>query len=169
MPSLLRNHPITISIIAFLLTYAYFSYTYLLSSDPDPDSESPSPTPPCALAAPLSTNTTIMSTVWAQTTITLPPKARGCYLITDHLLRDLQPLISPSAKLGLYRHDAEGYDDMPAHVKSALIGASVSVPVSNGKLALGTWQGIWYLEFRARVHTRKVVATVQGERMAGSS
>ncbi|EDU43922.1 UPF0047 domain containing protein [Pyrenophora tritici-repentis] len=66
---------------------------------------------------------------------------------------------------GLYRHDAEGSDDMPAHVKSALIGASVTVPITNGKLNTGTWQGIWYLEFRDVKHTRKVVATIQGEKM----
>ncbi|MCJ1473504.1 hypothetical protein MMC13_002155 [Lambiella insularis] len=66
---------------------------------------------------------------------------------------------------GLYRHDAEGSDDMPAHVKSALIGASVTIPISEGKLATGTWQGIWYLEFRNSKNTRKVVATIQGEKM----
>jgi secondary thiamine-phosphate synthase enzyme len=66
---------------------------------------------------------------------------------------------------GLYRHDAEGSDDMPAHVKSALVGASVSIPITNGRLATGTWQGIWYLEFRDARHTRKVVATIQGEKM----
>ncbi|KAI9827724.1 MAG: hypothetical protein M1832_004213 [Thelocarpon impressellum] len=67
----------------------------------------------------------------------------------------------------LYRHGAEGPDDMPqAHVKSALIGASVSVPITDGKLATGTWQGIWYLEFRNAKHTRKVVATIQGEKKA---
>ncbi|KAF2685195.1 UPF0047-domain-containing protein [Lentithecium fluviatile CBS 122367] len=69
-----------------------------------------------------------------------------------------------SAK-GLYRHDAEGSDDMPAHVKSALIGASVTIPITNGRLATGTWQGIWYLEFRDAKHSRKVVATMQGEKM----
>jgi secondary thiamine-phosphate synthase enzyme len=52
-----------------------------------------------------------------------------------------------------------------AHIKSALIGASVTIPISNGRLATGTWQGIWYLEFRARKHTRNVVATIQGEKM----
>lgn len=65
-------------------------------------------------------------------------------------------------KQGLYRHSAEGDDDMPAHVKSSLVGASVSIPVREGKLALGTWQGVWYLEFRRAKHTRTVVATVQG-------
>ncbi|KAK4043524.1 UPF0047 protein C4A8.02c [Parachaetomium inaequale] len=64
----------------------------------------------------------------------------------------------------LYRHDAEGPDDLPAHVKSALIGASVTIPIKDGKLATGTWQGIWYLEFRAMKHTRKIVATIQGEK-----
>jgi secondary thiamine-phosphate synthase enzyme len=56
-------------------------------------------------------------------------------------------------------------DGGQAHVKSALIGASVSVPISEGKLALGTWQGIWYLEFRRQRHVRTVVATIQGEKM----
>ncbi|KAI9890320.1 MAG: hypothetical protein M1814_004230 [Vezdaea aestivalis] len=65
---------------------------------------------------------------------------------------------------GLYRHDAEGSDDMPAHVKSALIGASVTIPIRDGRLATGTWQGIWYLEFRRSKHSRKVVATIQGEK-----
>ncbi|KAA6408770.1 MAG: phosphoribosylformylglycinamidine synthase [Lasallia pustulata] len=61
---------------------------------------------------------------------------------------------------GLYRHSAEGPDDMPAHIKSALIGASVTIPIKDGKLATGTWQGIWYLEFRekrigaSRVHAQ---------------
>lgn len=75
--------------------------------------------------------------------------------------------IVPEDKKGdMYVHSCEGPDDMPAHIKSALVGASVTVPISNGKLALGTWQGIWFLEFRASKHTRRVVATIQGEKMA---
>lgn len=75
--------------------------------------------------------------------------------------------IVPEDKKGdMYVHSCEGPDDMPAHIKSALVGASVSVPISNGKLALGTWQGIWFLEFRASKHTRRVVATIQGEKMS---
>lgn len=70
-----------------------------------------------------------------------------------------------AAGKGIYRHDAEGSDDMPAHIKSSLIGASVSVPISNGKLATGTWQGIWFLEFRNMKQKRKVLATIQGEKM----
>lgn len=52
-----------------------------------------------------------------------------------------------------------------AHIKSSLIGASVSIPISNGKLATGTWQGIWFLEFRNMKQRRKVLATIQGEKM----
>ncbi|MCJ1315904.1 hypothetical protein MMC15_001224 [Xylographa vitiligo] len=161
-----------------------------------------------------------------QKTFTLPPRARGSYLITPHIVSSLPELrdfkvgilhlfvqhtscalslnenwdedvradmsdaldrIVPEDKkrTGLYRHDAEGADDMPvrvesyrprelstegnhagvdAHIKSALIGASVTIPISDGKLATGMWQGIWYLEFRDSKNTRKVVATIQGER-----
>ncbi|KAF2220549.1 UPF0047 domain protein [Elsinoe ampelina] len=76
----------------------------------------------------------------------------------------LDRIVPEDRKGVLYEHSAEGLDDMPAHIKSALIGASVSIPISNGKLATGTWQGIWYLEFRAARHSRKVVATIQGEK-----
>lgn len=62
-----------------------------------------------------------------------------------------------------YRHTVEGPDDMPAHVKSILIGSSVSVPITDGELALGTWQGIYLAEHRNRASKRTVVLTVQGE------
>jgi secondary thiamine-phosphate synthase enzyme len=81
-------------------------------------------------------------------------------------MSDALDRIVPEDKKGnLYRHSAEGSDDMPAHVKSALIGSSVSIPIKDGRLATGTWQGIWYLEFRSAKHSRNVVATMQGERM----
>ncbi|KAI9803794.1 MAG: hypothetical protein M1825_001674 [Sarcosagium campestre] len=80
-------------------------------------------------------------------------------------MSDALDRIVPQDKRGnLYRHNAEGPDDMPAHVKAALVGASITVPIKDGKLATGTWQGIWYLEFRRATHTRRVVATIQGER-----
>lgn len=62
-----------------------------------------------------------------------------------------------------YRHTAEGPDDMPAHVKAALIGTSVSVPITDGHLNLGTWQGIYLCEHRNRGGARRVVATITGE------
>ena len=62
-----------------------------------------------------------------------------------------------------YRHTCEGPDDMPAHVKAALLGSSVSIPISNGKLDLGTWQGIYLCEHRDHGGRRKLVLTVWGE------
>ena len=62
-----------------------------------------------------------------------------------------------------YGHTAEGADDMPAHVKAALIGTSVSVPITNGRLNLGTWQGIYLCEHRDRGGSRRVLATLAGE------
>jgi secondary thiamine-phosphate synthase enzyme len=61
-----------------------------------------------------------------------------------------------------YQHTSEGPDDMPAHVKSILIGSSVSVPVQEGRLALGTWQGIYLCEHRNRGGGRRLVITLQG-------
>ncbi|NNE30019.1 MAG: YjbQ family protein [Saprospiraceae bacterium] len=57
-------------------------------------------------------------------------------------------------------HTMEGPDDMPAHIKASLVGSSVSIPITNGKLNLGTWQGIFLCEFRNRIHQRKLVATI---------
>ncbi|HZZ28102.1 MAG TPA: secondary thiamine-phosphate synthase enzyme YjbQ [Pirellulales bacterium] len=62
-----------------------------------------------------------------------------------------------------HRHTVEGPDDMPAHVKAALLGSSVSVPVQNGKLCLGTWQGIYLCEHRNRGGRRQIVLTLHGE------
>lgn len=59
-----------------------------------------------------------------------------------------------------YEHTVEGPDDMPAHIKSILVGSSVSIPVTNGKLNLGTWQGIYLCEFRENATPRKLVVTV---------
>jgi secondary thiamine-phosphate synthase enzyme len=58
----------------------------------------------------------------------------------------------------------EGPDDMPAHIKASLLGASLSLPVSDGSLALGTWQGVYLGEHRDRGGSRSVLATLQGER-----
>ena len=57
-------------------------------------------------------------------------------------------------------HRAEGPDDMPAHIKAALTQTSLSIPVSNGRLALGTWQGIYLFEHRSAPHARRVVAHI---------
>ncbi|WP_013630248.1 secondary thiamine-phosphate synthase enzyme YjbQ [Rubinisphaera brasiliensis] len=65
-----------------------------------------------------------------------------------------------------YVHTMEGPDDMPAHVKASLMGASVSIPVANGRLRTGTWQGIYLCEHRNHGGSRKVVLTLQGEKKA---
>ena len=62
-----------------------------------------------------------------------------------------------------YQHTFEGPDDMPAHLKASILGASVSVPISYGQLNLGTWQGIYLCEHRNKAYERKMVATIQGE------
>ncbi|KPM31548.1 Hypothetical protein I595_2040 [Croceitalea dokdonensis DOKDO 023] len=61
-----------------------------------------------------------------------------------------------------YKHDYEGADDMPAHIKASLMGASVQIPITNGKLNLGIWQGIYLGEHRNNAHGRKLVITVFG-------
>jgi secondary thiamine-phosphate synthase enzyme len=73
----------------------------------------------------------------------------------------LQRLVSRDAKL--YRHTTEGPDDMPSHIRSALTQSSLSIPVQEGRLALGTWQGIYLWEHRDAPHTREVVMHVIGE------
>jgi len=61
-----------------------------------------------------------------------------------------------------YRHTLEGPDDMPAHIKAVIIGESLTIPVTDGALALGTWQGIYLCEHRDHAGARTVVATLQG-------
>jgi secondary thiamine-phosphate synthase enzyme len=77
--------------------------------------------------------------------------------LTDALDR-LAPETAP------WSHDAEGPDDMPAHVKAMLNGVSLHVPVSNGALALGTWQGVYLVEHRRRPHAREVIFQLVGSR-----
>lgn len=62
-----------------------------------------------------------------------------------------------------YRHYSEGPDDMPAHGKCTLVGNAVTIPITNGRLNLGLWQGIYLCEFRLKGGSREVVATIMGE------
>ena len=61
-----------------------------------------------------------------------------------------------------YQHTCEGSDDMPAHLKASLLGSSVSIPITDGRLNLGTWQGIYLCEHRNRGSDRKLIITIQG-------
>ena len=73
--------------------------------------------------------------------------------IFNKLVREREPF---------YEHKMEGDDDMPAHAKSTIAGVSLSIPITNGRLNLGTWQGIYLCEFRNRGGGRKIIATVIG-------
>jgi len=79
--------------------------------------------------------------------------------------RDLEHFFSRLAPDGdpLFVHTAEGKDDMPAHVRTALTAVNLSIPISNARLALGTWQGIYLWEHRLAPHSRIVAAHVIGE------
>ena len=74
--------------------------------------------------------------------------------IFNHLVKEREPY---------YQHTLEGNDDMPSHAKSSIIGTSVTIPITNGKLNLGTWQGIYLCEFRNYGGNRRMVATISGE------
>ena len=69
----------------------------------------------------------------------------------NHIVKENEPF---------YEHTLEGPDDMPAHIKSSLVGSSVTIPVSDGKLNLGTWQGVYLCEFRNNGGARKIVVTL---------
>ena len=62
-----------------------------------------------------------------------------------------------------YRHDYEGDDDMPAHIKSSTLGAELTIPIYQGRLMLGTWQGIYLGEHRDHGGARRIIATIQGQ------
>ncbi len=62
-----------------------------------------------------------------------------------------------------YRHTLEGSDDMPAHIKNCILGTSLTIPISNGALNMGTWQGIYLCEHRDHASGRLIVATIQGQ------
>lgn len=69
----------------------------------------------------------------------------------NHIVRENEPF---------YKHTFEGSDDMPAHIKSSMVGSSVSIPITNGRLNLGTWQGVYLCEFRNHGGPRKLVLTL---------
>ena len=81
--------------------------------------------------------------------------------VRGDLERHLNVMVPENAPY--YEHTLEGPDDMPAHIKSVLIGPSLTIPIQAGRLALGTWQGIYLCEHRDHGGARRVVATIQGE------
>ncbi|KAJ7254030.1 hypothetical protein B0H12DRAFT_568226 [Mycena haematopus] len=133
-----------------------------------------------------------------QKEFTLDRKAKGCHLVSDEILRQIQPGLKnvqvgmlflfikhTSASLSVnencdpdvrkdmdmaldhivpekldWLHTDEGPDDSVSHTKASLVGSSISIPITNSRLNLGTWQGIYLTEFRRMAHTRTVVATI---------
>lgn len=133
-----------------------------------------------------------------QKTFTLARRSKGCYLVTDEIVSQIQSGLKDvqvgmlflfiqhtSAALTVnenydgdvrhdmdmaldsivpeslpWRHTDEGPDDSVSHTKASLVGSSISIPISNGQLNLGTWQGIYLTEFRHMAHSRRVVATI---------
>ncbi len=95
----------------------------------------------------------------------LRTKGKGIYEITDDLQRDLEEffdrLVPEDADY--FTHGSEGSDDMPSHIRMALTRTSEIVPIVDGKMQLGTWQGIFLFEHRCTPHRRKVSVTVIGE------
>ena len=81
------------------------------------------------------------------------------------VLKDIESFfrrIAPEDE-SLYEHNSEGPDDMPAHIRSLLTNTSLSIPIINSKLVLGTWQGIYLYEHRNRGYVRKVIVNIMGE------
>lgn len=79
--------------------------------------------------------------------------------LTNYFHRLVPPTTDPS--MSYLTHTYEGPDDMPAHIKSALLPVSVTIPIIQGRMALGTWQGIYLFEHRSRPHRREVVALLR--------
>jgi secondary thiamine-phosphate synthase enzyme len=77
-------------------------------------------------------------------------------------LEDFFARLVPEGR-GLYVHDAEGPDDMPAHIRAALTQTQLSIPVENGRMLLGTWQGIYLFEHRSAGSRREIVLSLMGE------
>ena len=136
-----------------------------------------------------------------QKEISLTPKGRGFYLVTEEIVKQIPEIKKiktglvhilikhTSASITLnenydpdvrsdmekyfnrtvkenepwYDHNSEGSDDMPAHIKSTLIGNSLTIPITDGTLNLGTWQGIYLCEHRNHAGSRKIVVTIFGE------
>ena len=84
---------------------------------------------------------------------------------SPEVMRDLETFLRRLVPedVALYRHNDEGPDDMPAHIKSALTQTQLTIPVTDGRIQLGVWQGIFLLEHRASSHTRSLILTLVGE------
>ncbi|XP_057489953.1 UPF0047 protein C4A8.02c-like isoform X2 [Actinidia eriantha] len=115
-----------------------------------------------------------MAAKWAQKTITLPPQRRvqhtsASLTINENYDSDVRDdtetflnKIVPEGMSAPWKHTLEGPDDMPAHIKSSMFGCTLMIPIVNGQLNMGTWQGIWLCEHRDLATARNVVVTLNG-------
>lgn len=139
---------------------------------------------------------------WAQKTVVIPSKRRGCHLITSKIVKEIEQdlcrfkcglahlflqhtsasltvnenydsdvrddtetflnAVVPEGPSAPWKHTLEGPDDMPAHIKSSMFGCSLMVPITDGRLNMGTWQGIWLCEHRDSATPRHIVVTLNG-------
>ena len=81
--------------------------------------------------------------------------------VRDDMERHFNQFVPENASY--YRHTYEGPDDMPAHIKASILGSSISIPITNGKMNLGLWQGIYLGEHRDQGNSRTLVLTISGE------
>lgn len=103
-----------------------------------------------------------LATVWIQHT---SASLIVCENADPSVRRDLEAFVARLVPDGdeIFTHTAEGDDDMPAHVRSVLTQTSIGIPLVEGRLALGTWQGLYVWEHRTSPHDRRVIVTVLGE------
>ena len=110
--------------------------------------------------------------MWIQTWIELRPRPRGFHLVTDEIVAGVPDLQSMSVGIAtvFMQHTSASLTlnensspDVPAHIKASLTGSSLVLPVSRGRLTLGTWQGIYLCEHRNNGGSRSVVVTAVGE------
>ena len=103
-----------------------------------------------------------LATVWVHHT---SASLIVCENADPSVRRDLEAFLSRLVPDGdrLFTHTAEGDDDMPAHVRSVLTQTSIGIPIADGRLALGTWQGLYLWEHRTSPHERRITVTIVGE------
>ena len=105
--------------------------------------------------------------MWIQKNIQLSAKTRGFHLITDQIISELPEL--QALQIGLLhvfiKHTSASLtmDDMPAHLKSSILGNNLTIPITSGKLNMGTWQGIYLGEHRNHAGSRNIILTLYGE------
>ena len=113
---------------------------------------------------PLATGDGVMTVFVRHTSCSLLIQENADPTVQDDLHAYFHRLVPPSndPSMSYLRHTFEGPDDMPAHIKAAMMPVSLSIPVISGRLALGTWQGIYLFEHRDRPHRREVAVSITG-------